>query len=138
MGQRIARRILAIERHAPDHLGARRRAAFHVCDKLRKLLSGLAGEAGFRSLLTRAHALAVAEVGWLESIMIEPDGSLSGLEVTSGLSEDEVDRGEIILIAQLISLLVIFIGESLTLRLLQDAWPEVSRSDMNSGPESEQ
>ncbi len=133
---RLARRILDIER-AADQLPASSGAAFDVCEKLRNSLAALAGEAGFRSLLSRALVLATVEVAWLKSITVEPDGSLTGLEITAGLPKDEIARGEATLIAQLISLLITFIGETLTLRFLQDAWPEVTRSDMSSGPETE-
>ena len=135
MSEHIARRILAIER-ASVGIGASDRPTFVVCEKLRMSLAALAGVAGFRSLLSRA--LAVVDVEWLKSVKVEPDGSLIGLEVTSGLSADEIARGETILVAQLVSLLITFIGDTLTLRLLQDAWPEVSRSDMDPGPETEQ
>jgi hypothetical protein len=65
-----------------------------------------------------------------------PDGSLNSLEAAAGLPEDEIARGETVLIAHLVALLITFIGEALTLRLLQEAWPEVSRSDLISGPET--
>ena len=37
------------------------------------------------------------------------------------------------LVAQLLGLLFTFIGESLTLRLLLDVWPEAALDDGNSG-----
>jgi hypothetical protein len=92
--------------------------------------------AGFRSILSRALSIAAGEIDWLKMITIKPDGSLAGLEVVAGLPSIEIDRGETILIAHLLNLLITFIGESLTLRLLQDAWPEISCDDMTSGPET--
>lgn len=80
----------------------------------------------------------MAEVEWLRTVTIKPDGSLSGLEATAGLPVDEIARGESILIAHLVGLLITFIGETLTMRLLQDAWPGVSRNDAHSGPETEE
>ena len=62
--------------------------------------------------------------------------ALNSLEAAAGLPEDEIARGETVLIAQLVALLITFIGEALTLRLLQEAWPEVSHSDLISGPET--
>ncbi len=118
--------------------GAYRPGHFVVCEKLGTSLTRFAGMAGFRSLLSRARSLAVADVDWLERVTVEADGSLVGTEVISGLSADDIVRGEIILVAHLVSLLITFIGETLTLRLLQDAWPEVSRGDINPESESEQ
>jgi hypothetical protein len=130
--RRLAGRILTVARTS-EQVGA---VGFAVCETLRQSLSPLAGVAGFRSLLSRALGLAAGEIDWLKAVTIKPDGSLAGLEVVAGLPAIEVDRGETILIAHLLSLLITFIGESLTLRLLQDAWPEISRDDMTSGPET--
>jgi len=106
--------------------------AFRVCEKLRQPLSRLAGVAGFRSLLSRALALANDEVRWMKAIHVRADGSLEGLdEAQAQLSETEIADGEIVLIAQLIGLLATFIGEELTLRLVQESWPDAAFDDMN-------
>ena len=129
----FARRLVVHETAATKPAGAHKSAAFHVCEKLRQPLSRLAGLAGFRSLLSRALALANGEAPWIKAIHVKADGSLEGLEEAQAqLSEDEIAAGEVILVAQLIGLLVIFIGEELTLRLVQEAWPDASFDDMNA------
>ena len=135
--RRLARRIAAIE-GASNQFGASKGTAFNVCEKLRASLSPLVGVAGFRSLLSRAIVLASADVDWLKKLAVMPDGSLTTPEAAAGLSEDEIARGERVLIAHLVGLLITFIGEALTLRLLEEAWPEVSRSDLSSGPETKE
>jgi hypothetical protein len=105
-----------------------------VYDKLRRSLCALAGVAGFRSLASRALTLAKAKAPSLSDIQITSDGSLQ----RSGKpeSQSQVDReGEagVILLAELLALLITFIGETLTLRLVQDAWPEVGLENFNSG-----
>ena len=45
------------------------------------------------------------------------------------------NEGGAILIAQLLGLLITFIGEGITLRLVQDVWPEVAFDDRDSGKE---
>ena len=106
-------------------------AAFRVCDKLRQPLSRLAGIAGFRSLLSRALALASSEVRWLNAVHINAEGYLEGLdEAQSRLSRDEGAKGEIVLVAHLIGLLATFIGEELMLRLVQEAWPDAAFDDI--------
>ena len=100
-------------------------AAFHVCEKLRRPLSNLAGAAGSRALLARALCLAKTENPVLSRIQIRADGSLEMLDA-SGTQGDECQlaHGEVILVANLLGLLVTFIGEPLTLGLIQGVWPQ--------------
>lgn len=122
--RQLARRLLGLEASRRNG-DTRTSAAFSVSEKLREPLSTLAGVAGFRSLLSRALALANNEVRWLKAVHVNADGSLAGPD-DAQLSDAEIAEGEAVLIAELIGLLVIFIGEALTLHLLQDTWPEAS------------
>ena len=122
----LARRLLAIEAlHQPashQHLYE----AVRVCDKLRLSLTRFAGADGFASLLARSLALARVEVPSLDRIMVNPDCSMDGLEA---LAADEPDHGveaTVALAAHLLGLLVTFIGEPLTLRLVREGWPDAS------------
>jgi hypothetical protein len=101
--------------------------AVRVCEKLRLPLARLAGAAGFRSLLSRAVAMAKAEVPSLAAAQVRADGSLEGLD-GPGPDQDAGAGGEagVVVVAQLLGLLVTFIGEPLTLRLVRDAWPDAS------------
>ena len=129
----FARRLMAYETAATKPARAHNSAAFRVCEKLRQPLSRLAGVAGFRSLLSRALALTNDEARWMKAIHVKADGSLEGLEeAKSQLSESEIAEGEVVLVAQLIGLLITFIGEELTLRLVQDSWPDAPFDDMNA------
>ena len=131
--RRLARRLLA-EAASGRIREAKESGAFSVCEKLRQPLSILAGVAGFRALLSRALALAGDEVLWLKTVRVNADGSLARSD-EGQLSAAEIAEGEAVLLAQLVGLLVTFIGESLTLRLLQEALPEAGV--LNSEPESE-
>ena len=127
----LASRLMAYEAGTAKSTHAEKSVAFRVSDKLRQPLSRLTGVAGFRSLLSRALALASSEVRWLKAVHINADGSLEGLdEAQAQLSQNEIAQGEMVLVAQLIGLLVTFIGEGLTLRLLQEAWPDRVFDDM--------
>ncbi len=75
----FARRLLAVEAAARHPSGASG-AVVRVCDGLRRPLARLAGDAGFRSLLSRAVALARAEVPALTAVRVRADGSLEGLD----------------------------------------------------------
>ena len=74
---------------------------------------------GFRSLLSRALTLARAEAPSLSAVRVAADGSLEGLdELGSQIEKDQVREGGVILIAHLLGLLLTFIGETMTSRLV--------------------
>ena len=98
-------------------------AVCRVCDKLRRPLTTLAGAAGFRSLLARALTLAKRESPALSAWEVKTDGSLEGL------NGDAAPLGAV-LIAHLIGLMITFIGESLTLRLLLDVWKDLPEPEV--------
>ena len=127
----FARRLIALEaaRNEPPAAGAVR-----VGEKLRLPLARLAGEAGFRSLMSRALAMAKAEVPSLVAVQVRADGSLEGLD-GRGNEQDAAVAGEagVVVVAQLLGLLVTFIGEPLTLRLVRDTWPDVSATGVDAG-----
>ena len=123
----LAQRLLAYEAVAGENSEPAESAAFRVCAKLRRPLITLAGVAGFRSLLSRALTLASAEAPSLSAVQVAADGSLKGLdELGPQIDKEQARDGGVILIAQLIGLLLTFIGEGLTLRLVQDVWPEAA------------
>jgi hypothetical protein len=122
----LAQRLLTYEAVAGENSEPAESAAFRVCAKLRRPLITLAGVAGFRSLLSRALTLARAEAPSLSAVQVTTDGSLKGLDELEPQADKEHARdGGAILVAQLIGLLLTFIGEGLTLRLVQDVWPDV-------------
>jgi len=136
VSRNLAGRLLAYETAAGKNSEPTESAAFRVCEKLRRPLCSLAGVAGFRSLLFRALALARAEAPSLSAVQVGADGSLTGLdELGPQRDKDMAKEGAALLIAQLLGLLLLFIGEGLTLRLVQEAWPESAFDDRDSGKE---
>jgi hypothetical protein len=136
VSRNLAGRLLAYEATAGKNSEPTESAAFRVCEKLRQPLCSLAGVAGFRSLLSRALALARAEAPSLGAVLVGADGSLKGLdELGPQRDKDMAKEGGALLIAQLLGLLLTFIGEGLTLRLVQDVWPESAFNDRDSGKE---
>ena len=123
----LARRLIALEVARDESPGAPSGGAIRVCDRLRLSLSRLTGVAGFRSLMSRALALAKAEVPSLATAQVQPDGSLERLDGT-GRDQGASASSEagVVVVAQLLGLLMIFVGEPLTLRLVRDAWPDAS------------
>lgn len=136
----FAERLIACETRGKKSFGTKAQAAFVVCEKLRPHLSTLMGNVGFRALLSRALALANADVPWLRAVHVKADGSFEGLdELGAQVDADEIFEGVVVLLAQLLGLLVAFIGGSLTLRLVREVWPKLSASslDLATGDKNE-
>ena len=125
----FAKHLLAQETRRGKTAGGAGPAVFRVCEKLRGSLGKLMGVTGYRSLFSRALALAGAEVPWLRELTVRADGTLEGLEkLKSKLSGEQVGEGEVALVAELVGLIVTFIGPTLTLQLIQQAWPKADFS----------
>ena len=121
----LARRLLAYEAIAGETSVPPEPAPFRVYEKLRIRLSALAGVAGFQSLARRGLTLAKAEAPELGVVQIEADGRLQGLQSLEPQTEKPAKDGAgVVLIAHLLGLLFTFIGGTLTVRLLQDVWPD--------------
>lgn len=130
----ITRHIIAEEFTADRESDTEARAAFRVCEKLRRSLSVLTGVVGFRSVLARALVLGRAEAPWLGELQLGADGSLEfPAELEARLGQDEAARGGAVLIRSLLGLLITFIGEALTLRLVQDVWPKAALGKSEHG-----
>jgi hypothetical protein len=132
----LVRRLLAYESIAGKSSEPMESAGRRVYQKLRLSLGAIAGVAAFQSLASRALVLARTEAPSLGTAQVGADGSLQ----RSWESEPQIDidkyragEGEIILLGHLLGLLLIFLGEPLTLSLLRDAWPGAPFDDRNSG-----
>jgi hypothetical protein len=125
--QDLSRRIFAVEATRDKAADTQVDEAVKVCAKLQVPLSRFTGPAGFLSLLSRALVLAKAEVASLSVVQVLPDGSLVGFdEIKHDQDAEALEKGRVVLVAHLLGLLATFIGESLTRRLVLDAWPDAS------------
>jgi hypothetical protein len=134
---KLARRLISLEA-AQNPSNNSGNEAGRACEKLRTPLAKFAGVAGFRSLMGRALTLAKAELPWLNSVQIQADGSLEGFEAAQrdpGAAPD--GEAEAVVLAQLLGLLVTFVGEPLTLCLVHDAWPDAPVEEINWGVEGQ-
>jgi len=126
--QNLARQLLAGEPSRPRGAIGSMNQAVRACEKLRMPLTRLAGATGYTSLLSRALVLAKRQAPSLKRLKVVPDGSLGGIDgipPDSTATDASPDAG-LILVAQLLGLLVTFIGAPLTLRLLHESWPAMS------------
>ena len=129
--ERLAKRLLAIESRSSGASHAHEA----VWRKLGVSLSRFAGEEGCTSLLRRALSLAQKEVPSLQPVSIAPDASLIGLDTLPLDSTTGGPEGATAITAYLLALLVTFIGEPLTLRLVREAWPGSFLDDEHSESE---
>ena len=138
----LAHRLLAYEAVAskasePSESAALRVPALRVYEKLRRSLDTFAGTAAFQSLAFRALTQAKSEAPSLWAAQVAEDGSLQGLgEFEPEVEMDRDQAGEysngeggIALITRLLGLLLIFLGKTLTLSLLRNAWPGANFDD---------
>jgi hypothetical protein len=130
----LAERLIAYETRENQSSKTKSSAAFFICEKLRLQLMILMGNVGFRALLSRALVLANAEVPWLRAVHVKADGSLEGLdELGAQVDPTEIFEGGVVLLAQLLGLLVAFIGEKLTVWLVRESWPKSRLHDLDFG-----
>jgi hypothetical protein len=145
----LAQRLLTFEVNAGTTSEPGESTVLRVYEKLRLSLGELAGTAAFQSLASRALAMAKSEIPSLRAAQVSADGALKGLGhgLGQGLSEfgpqidlEKDEAGEqragdegIVVVARLLGLLLMFLGEALTLNLLRDAWPGAAFGDRNWG-----
>jgi hypothetical protein len=125
----LAKRLMASETSRTTSAEVEHPATFRAIDKLRPQFSILMGRSGFQALLARALVLAAAEAPWLTEARVVADGELEGLTAAHATrGPAEFAEGELVLLAQILRLLVAFIGPTLTLRLINQLWPQLSFS----------
>jgi len=101
-------------------------AAELVNDNLRLCLIRFAGADGFASLMRRALTLAGAEMPALRGAKVDTAGRFEGLEQILTQQSTVLQEAAFAITAQLLELLVTFIGEPLTRRLVRQACPATS------------
>jgi hypothetical protein len=98
------------------------------CRRLHARLDPLIGAGGFRALLARALHLAAKEFPWLDAVRVEehPACGLKGLrEAMKGTDASSAGGAFALVLANVIWLLVTFIGEDIAFGLLREVWPEI-------------
>ncbi len=123
----LARRLIALESNR-EPSAAPIVAAVRTCERLRAALSRLVGTAGYCALMSRALAMAKGDVPSLAEARVLPDGSLKGLAE----ADHDADAG-LIVVARFLGLLATFIGEPLTLGLVNDAWLDAPGAGIDAG-----
>lgn len=131
----LAHRLLTYEADAGNGSERTESPTVRVYERLRYSLVEFVGVSGFQSLAMRALTLTKADAATPDGIRIAQNGSLEGLREIDPQSEIDMDRARdvgILLIAHLLGLLRMFLGEALTLSLLRNAWPGEVLDDGNA------
>jgi hypothetical protein len=116
----LARHLLAYEALAATTSTQTESATVRIYEKLRQQLSAPVGVDGFEVLASRALRLSKSKSPKLSTVRLTANGTLRGLdEIERQADEDQNGEVGVILIAQLIELFVIFLGEAITLRLIE-------------------
>jgi len=125
----LARRLLAASEGASDLDG---QDSVVLIEKLQSSVTRFAGADGFTSLLRRAVLLAGRDVPSLHAVTVGARGQLEGFEQLTAAADTDAegarDKAAVVIAAHLLELLVTFVGESLTLKLAFEDWPEKSPS----------
>lgn len=132
----LAQRLLTYEADGGNTSEPVGSVTLRVYEKLRQSLGELAGTAGFQALAFRALKLARSEDPSLSAVEMAADGNLEGISaigLPTDVEKDGVHEGGVILISRLLGLLLIFLGEALTMNLVRDVWPDAALDDCNSG-----
>jgi len=140
----LARCLLAYEADTAKTPESLESTTLRVYEKLRQRLGEFTGVTGFQSLASRALALARTDTPSLSAVRVSADGSLLGLGQGLGeierqididkdrICESQGDEGGTILIARLLGLLFLFLGEASTMNLLRVMWPVAAFGDCSS------
>ena len=128
----LAELLIAYETSGKKSSATKTAAAFPVIERLRPHLASLMGNTGFLALLLRAQARAERDVPSLRAVEVKADGSLHMPDESAAQIDPENGvEGGVVLLAQLLGLLVTFIGEHLTLRLVDEIWPKLLLNNLD-------
>jgi hypothetical protein len=144
----LAQRLLACEANASKTSESAELIILRVYEKLRKSLGEFAGSAAFRSLASRALAMARSEIPSLQAVQVAEDGALKGLGygLGHGLSEfgPQIHFEEDRLASSGLAMMELLSSPGysdcslsssanlLHLSLLRNAWPGEAFDDRNS------
>jgi len=137
----LARRVLLHEAGGHPEPAALAEAADRADARLRGRLGDLVGATGYTTLVARAVRLARVEVPALERVTVDvreaagAEGGLRGVREFALASDGDpavVEDGLTAILAHVVGLLVIFIGEGLAVRLIGETWPELTDAQDNA------
>lgn len=138
----LARRLLAHEVGSRPNLDASAEAIERIHDKLGGRMNILVGQLGFAALVSRALHLARREHPILTgiSIDVQSGSGLQGMREFAQANDADPATATTALVAivgHTIELLVTFIGDELSMRLIAEIWPNGTHLDVTPNVEME-
>ncbi len=117
-----ASRLIASEVEGGPSSAQTESATLRVYERLRKQLSEPVGVEAFQALASRALSLTKSQFPRLGALSLTTDGSLGGLpSVESPWNTGDGAEAGTVLIAQMLRLFLSLLGETATVRLIEDA-----------------
>ena len=133
MRQRVFRRMLAREAGTGANAPAIAAAGRRLCERFAEQLTPLIGEAGVAAVGARSVHLTQRNVPGLAPVRAPAQGEAPFALLQLSLEQQEPAAATEAAVGQLATvseLLALFIGESLTTRLLCEAWPDDFAGDI--------
>lgn len=117
----LARTLVASETDASRDSLQTETATVRVYERLRRQLGAPVGVDGFQTIASRALALARTESPRLNAVRVAANGVLRGFDEVESQTNPEADgEAGVILIAEVLSLFLTLLGETTTMRLIED------------------
>ena len=126
MRQQVFRRMLAREAGTGANAPAVAAAARRLCERFAQQLTPLVGDAGVAAICARSLHLTQRNVPGLAPVRASAQGE-TPFALLQSLEQQEpaaASEAAVAVLATASELLALFIGESLTTRLLCEAWPD--------------
>ena len=130
--ERAFRRLLALEAGPTADAPAVAAAAGRLCERFEQQVTPLIGDAGAAAICARSLHLAQRQFPWLGSVGASEQSDGPFARVRQSLEQQEpvvATEAAVAVLAAIGELLAAFIGESLTTRLLREAWPDEFSGD---------
>jgi hypothetical protein len=138
LGRQLAQQVVALECARDESKSDPIQSAENACEKLRAELGRLVGVSGYSTLLAHARTQAMAEDACLEALQINLEGAITWVSNGSPApARDKRARALEALLAHTIGLLIVFLGDAVSLRLLRNVWPEALVEGANSEAEGD-
>ena len=125
----LAYRLILFEARESPALAAA--AVDRACSRLRDQLEGLLGAEGVSALFRRALKLAKRDTPLLDGVQLSAQSQFCFVGLSAALAaspEDEAIAAGRYLLAHLLGLLVLLLGEELGMHPIRKLWPDVVSS----------
>ena len=133
MRRRAFRRMLERQAGTGADAPAIAAAARRLCERFAEQLTPLIGDAGVAAICARSLHLTQRNIPGLAPVHTSPHGDTPFALLERSLEQQEpaaATEAAVALLATTTELLALFIGESLTTRLLCEAWPDDFAGDI--------